>query len=94
MVVSTADGQRLFFIVNAQQRYTVHRLKDSLVIGRDTFSKADISSLRFQTIERFAVDEENTDLGLNSDVEAGLLAFRRSMNVGRQMSARAGTAPI
>ena len=83
MVVSTADGQRQFFIVNAQQRYTVHRLKDSLVIGRDTFSKADISSLRFQTIERFAVDEENTDLGLNSDVEAGLLAFRRSMNVGR-----------
>ena len=82
VVVSTADGQRQYFVVNAQLHHTVYRLKDSLVIGCDTFSRADIASLRFHNIERFALDEENINLNLDSNVEAGLLAFRRSMNVG------------
>ena len=83
MVMNSTDGQRQYYIVNSQQRYTVHRLNDSLVIGSDTLSKAGIASLRFQTIERFAVDEESSELGLDGNVEGGLLAFRRSMNIGR-----------
>lgn len=83
MVVSNADGQRQFYLVNGQQTYTVHRHEGALSIGSDTFRTADIATIRFQTMERFAVDEESSELGLDSNVEAGLLAFRRSMNVGR-----------
>lgn len=82
IIVSTADGQRQFYRVNNQQTYTVHRLKDSLIIGQDTLHTADIASIRFKAMERFSMDEESSSLDINSNVEAGLLAFRRSMNVG------------
>ena len=83
MVVSTDGGQRRFYLVNSQQHITVHRMKDSLAINRDTFLTAGVTSLRFTTPERFSLDEETREQSFDSDVEGGLLAFRRTMHTGQ-----------
>lgn len=82
-VVTTKDGQQHYYLVNSQRSYVVHRAEGKIVIDRDTFHTADISSIRFNNIQRFAIDEDSTKLGSDYAVTSGLLAFRRSMNVNQ-----------
>lgn len=82
-IVTTKNGQQHYYLVNSQRSYVVHRAEGKIVIDSDTFNTADISSIRFHNIPRFAIDEDSTTLGSNYAVTSGLLAFRRSMNVDR-----------
>jgi hypothetical protein len=79
IVVSTTDGQRLYHLVNSERTYTARRVEG----GGWTMEGKDIASIRFQGIPRFAIDEDSTALGSNYAVTSGLLAFRRSFNIGR-----------
>ena len=83
VVVSTTDGQQHYYIVNSARTYTVHRTEGKVVIDRDTFNTADIASIRFHNIPRIAMDEDSSAVGSSNAVTSGLLALRRSFNVGQ-----------
>lgn len=82
VVVNTTDGQQHYYIVNSTRTYTIHRTEGKIVIDRDTFNTTDIAFIRFHNIPRMAMDEDSTVLGSSNAVTSGLLAMRRSFNVG------------
>ncbi len=84
LTISTTDDRTYHYLVSAEQSYTMHRLGDGRVtIARDTFHTSDIRGMRFVALPKFSLDEDSTAIGTNYSVDHGLLAFRRSFNLGR-----------
>lgn len=79
-VITMNDGRQFFYIVNSERNYTMYRREGCVVMEGDTFPTADISSIRFKALNRFALDEDSTTQGNNYYINNGLLAFRRTFN--------------
>ena len=82
-LVVTVDGKTSYYYMVLSDVPKVMCLKDgTLTIGTDTYDMRSIS-MRMKNLPRFVLDEDSTTFGGNYTVDHGLLAFRRSMNVGR-----------
>lgn len=83
LVVTTNDNRASYYLVSTDQTYMVHRGQQQITIAGDTYNTADIRSMRFVSLPRFSLSEDSTAISTNYAVDHGLLAFRRSFNVGR-----------
>lgn len=81
LVVTNAKKQSDYYLVTSERSQMLHRRDGKLVIGRDTFAARDIS-MRLKPVTRFAIDEDSTAFAAKYNMDHGLLAFRRTMNVG------------
>lgn len=84
LAVNLADGSSRYYLVSSEKSHVMHRLDGGRVtIDSDTFNVADISSMRFLSMPRFSLDEDSTAFAADYSVSHGLLAFRRTLNVGK-----------
>jgi len=84
LTISTTDNRTYHYLVSSELSRAMHLLGDGRVaIVRDTFNTADIRGMRFKTLPKFSLDEDSTAIGADYAVDHGLLAFRRSFNLGR-----------
>ena len=77
----TTNGQTSSHLVTSNESVRLHVKNGQIIHGRDTMDMAS-TTLRLKTPARFAIDEDSTAFG-KQGADHGLLAFRRSMNVGR-----------
>ncbi len=80
VVVSTDSGEH-YYLVTSERSRMIRRKDGRLVVEGDTLSST--SSLRLKVPTKFAVDEDSAAFNAKYSVDHGLLAFRRTMNVGR-----------
>ena len=77
----TSGGKTSHHLVTSNESVKLYVKGGQLIHGRDTLDMAS-TTLRLKTPARFAIDEDSTAFG-KQGADHGLLAFRRSMNVGR-----------
>ena len=82
LVVTLNSGTTYHYIVSTESVPVFALGQTEVVIQHDTFSKADIKSIRLKNITRFLLDEDSTSFGNNYAVDNGMLAFRRTLTVG------------
>ena len=81
--VTISDGERTAYqLIKSGESRKLYRKDGKLIAGRDTFETRQ-TKLRIMSLTRFAIDEDSTTFGAKHTVDHGLLAFRRSMNVGQ-----------
>lgn len=81
--ITLTDGRVCHYLVSDNQTYKVHYGDQQIVIAGDAYDKADIRSMRFVSLPRFSLNEDSTAIGGNYAVNYGLMAFRRSFDVGK-----------
>lgn len=90
--ITTLQSARNLAVTNGKQtsnhllkgtENVVMRFKDGkLIVGSDTLSP-ETTSLRLKSLTRFAMDEDSAAFNNKYGVDFGLLALRRSLNVGQ-----------
>ena len=83
LVVTTKQNTTYYYLVSAESNPVIHLSDGQVRIVNDEFALTDIKSLRFRALPRFILDEDSTTYDKAKSVEHGLLALRRSLNVGR-----------
>lgn len=82
LALTTAGGATYYYIAASSEAATMRLLGDRVVVGRDTFTTADVRSMRIQDIDKFVLDEDSASLG-NYSVSHGMLALRRTLVPGQ-----------
>ena len=82
LVVKDGQGTTANALIPSGESVMLRCSDGQLIVGRDTLPMA-TASMRVTTPTRFSVDEDSTTFASQYSVESGLLAFRRSLNVGR-----------
>jgi len=81
--LAITDGRHTAYkLIRGGETQVLHRRNGKLIAGRDTFDTR-TTTFRLKSMTRFAADEDSTQYGGDYAVDHGLLAFRRSLNVGR-----------
>lgn len=81
--LAISDGQKTSNHLLKSGESVVLRFKDGqLIAGSDTLTPESVS-LRLKSLPRFAMDEDSTAFNNKYGVDFGLLALRRSLNVGQ-----------
>ena len=83
LTVTTTQNTVYYYLVSAESNPVIHLTDGQVRILNDEFSLSDIKSLRFRALPRFLLDEDSTTYDKAKSVEHGLLALRRSLNVGK-----------
>ena len=89
--ITTLQGTRKLVVNNGQttrnhllgsnESIMIHRKDGKLILGNDTLTPQ-TTTLQLKSLPRFVLDEDSTAFGNKYSVDCGLLAFRRSLNVG------------
>lgn len=82
LMLTTTRGTTYYYIVSSESSTLLQLRGDDIVLGRDTFARSEVKSLRMKTIERFLLDEDSLRYGNDYTMEHGLLALRRTLAVG------------
>ncbi|MBR1932405.1 MAG: hypothetical protein IJ841_01805 [Prevotella sp.] len=82
LVVTTTGGQTYHYVVSQLDSPMLHRLGEQIAVQGDTFLISEVKSLRFRPMRHFVLNEDSTSFGANYAVDHGLLAFRRTLNLG------------
>ena len=83
LMVTTTQNTEYYYLVSVESNPVIHLTDGKVRIVNDEFSLSDIKSLRFRSLPRFLLDEDSTTYDKTKSVEHGLMALRRSLNVGR-----------
>lgn len=83
LTVTTRQNTVYYYLVSSEANPVIRLTDGQVRIVNDEFSLADIKSMRFRALPRFLLDEDSTTYDKSKNVEHGLLALRRSLNVGR-----------
>ena len=83
LTITMTNNQVYRYLVSADQTYMVKRGKGQITIAGDTYNTAEIRGMRFVSLPRFSLNEDSTAISGSYAVDHGLLAFRRSFNVGK-----------
>lgn len=81
--VNTTDGKTYHYIVSPLDNPVIYRLTGEIVIQTDSFLLSDIKSMRYRTMQHFVLNEDSVTFGGNYCVDHGLMAFRRTFNLGK-----------
>ncbi len=77
------DGQQTTYnLIKSGERQMIYRRNGQLVVGENAFDEKN-AKLRIHSLTRFAIDEDSAAFNSDYAVDHGLLAYRRSMNVGQ-----------
>lgn len=80
----TTTGNATYYYVAGSSDAAVMQLKEGkIVIGKETFNPSDIKSMRVKEINKFVLDEDSAKFGNNYAVDHGMLALRRTLNLGQ-----------
>lgn len=82
LVITEGKQQPRYYLVTSTESKILKRHDGKLTIGDSELEAHDVT-MRLKLMQRFAVDEDSTVYASNYSVDHGLLAFRRSMNVGK-----------
>lgn len=69
-------------LLGTNESIMLRRVNGKLVLAGDTLTPQ-TATLQMKSLPRFILDEDSTAFGNKYDVDFGLLAFRRSLNVGQ-----------
>ena len=69
-------------MVTSNKSVIIHLKDGKLVVGNETMDMEN-TTLRLKTLPKFAIDEDSTAFSGKYSVDFGLVAFRRTMNVGQ-----------
>jgi hypothetical protein len=69
-------------MVTSNKSVMIHLKDGKLVVGNETMDMEN-TTLRLKTLPKFAIDEDSTAFSGKYSVDFGLVAFRRTMNVGQ-----------
>jgi len=69
-------------MVTSDKSVVIHLKDGKLVVGNETMDMEN-TTLRLKTLPKFAIDEDSTAFSGKYSVDFGLVAFRRTMNVGQ-----------
>ncbi|MBR2191779.1 MAG: hypothetical protein IJ910_00535 [Bacteroidaceae bacterium] len=82
LVVTTKNGKSYFYFVQSEEPQLMSLSGDSLTIAGDRYAKADIKGMRMKEVPKILLNEDST-VFTSRTVEHALLAFRRSLAVGK-----------
>ena len=83
LTLTTKQNTTFYYLVSTESNPVIHLTDGQVRIMNDEFALSDIKSLRFRALPHFLLDEDSTTYDKTKSVEHGLLALRRSLNVGR-----------
>ncbi|MCR4995569.1 MAG: hypothetical protein K6A32_09410 [Bacteroidales bacterium] len=82
LVLTTAKGDTYYYLVSSEDNPVIDLTGEGVRILNDEFALSDIASLRFRALSRILLDEDSTTYDKTKSVDHGLLALRRSFEVG------------
>ena len=82
LVLTTTKGKSYFYFVDSENAQLFVLGADSVTIAGDSYAKAEIKGIRLKEVPKVMLNEDST-VFTSRTVEHGLLAFRRSLAVGK-----------
>ena len=82
LVLRNEGGQASHQLIRSGDSRMLYVSDGKIIAGSDTLDMKS-TTIRLQTLPRFSVDEDSVAFSSKYSVDYGLLAFRRSLNVGR-----------
>ena len=82
LVLTTTKGKSYFYFVQSETPQLITLIGDSMTIAGDQYAKAEIKSMRLKEVPKVMLNEDST-VFTSRTVEHALLAFRRSLSIGK-----------
>lgn len=84
LTLTTRTGKTYYYYAGSDQKALLQRPADgTIVLCGDTFSVADVKTLALHTMPRLLLNEDSTSYNRATVLDHGLVALRRSLNVGQ-----------
>lgn len=83
LVVTTQTGTVYYYLVSNDVYQTIILNGSKFEIAGDMFDKSAVKSMRFRSLPRFVLSEDSTTFDKTRVVDHGLVALRRSLQVGK-----------
>ena len=81
LAVKMADGTTRYYVLSNERQLRLIFTGDSVVLAGDTLCRADIVSMRHESMQQFALDEDATAIELTTAVTRGMLGLRLTLNL-------------
>lgn len=83
LTITTQKGDIYYYLVSSEVFPTIILNGTQFEIAGDLFEKSAVKSMRFRSLPRFVLNEDSTTYYKTQIVDHGLVALRRSLQVGK-----------
>ena len=83
LAITTTKDVTYYYLVSSEEFPTLHLNGSEFTVKGDVFNKAEVRNMRLRSLQRFVLDEDSVTYYRTQIVDHGLVALRRSLQLGK-----------